>query len=246
MEQVLIVETGATAFLFAAIFVIGDRIRPFRILAVNRRSINSFSAGMSVAYVFVHLMPELHGARTSFASSASAALRYEGMAVYLMALVGFLVSYGFLHLPARLGTSTATGYERLVFRLHLGGFAVYAWLVAYLLVRNLEETEVSTALYAIAMACHFLAVSDGLRREHGPAYERVGRFVLAGMSIAGWSAGIAFPLPVPMLAMLIALVSGAVIMTSTIMELPSGKDGRFLPFVSGGLTYGLILLPLAG
>jgi len=28
------------------------------------------------------------------------------------------------------------------------------------------------------------------------------------------------------------------------MELPSHKDGRFLPFLAGGLVYGLILLPL--
>jgi hypothetical protein len=33
-------------------------------------------------------------------------------------------------------------------------------------------------------------------------------------------------------------------MNSTIMELPSEKDGRFFPFLSGGLLYGLILLPL--
>ena len=32
-------------------------------------------------------------------------------------------------------------------------------------------------------------------------------------------------------------------MNSTIMELPSEKDGRFLPFVTGGVFYGLILLP---
>jgi len=28
------------------------------------------------------------------------------------------------------------------------------------------------------------------------------------------------------------------------MELPPEKDGRFLPFLVGGLLYGLILLPL--
>jgi hypothetical protein len=30
---------------------------------------------------------------------------------------------------------------------------------------------------------------------------------------------------------------------STIMELPSEKDGRFLPFMTGGVVYRLILLP---
>ena len=41
-----------------------------------------------------------------------------------------------------------------------------------------------------------------------------------------------------------AFVSGAVIVNSAIMELPSDKDGRFVPFMLGGVIYGLILLPL--
>jgi hypothetical protein len=47
------------------------------------------------------------------------------------------------------------------------------------------------------------------------------------------------------LALLLAFVSGAVIMNSLVMELPAGKDGRFLPFVAGGVVYALLLLPLA-
>jgi len=32
-------------------------------------------------------------------------------------------------------------------------------------------------------------------------------------------------------SLLLAFISGAVIMTSAVMELPSDKDGRFWPFV---------------
>jgi hypothetical protein len=46
------------------------------------------------------------------------------------------------------------------------------------------------------------------------------------------------------LALLMAFIAGAIIMNSVIMELPSEKDGRFVPFMAGGLIYGLILLPL--
>jgi hypothetical protein len=42
-------------------------------------------------------MPELHGLRRSFAESVSVTLRYEGMAVYFVALVGFLTFYGLEH-----------------------------------------------------------------------------------------------------------------------------------------------------
>jgi hypothetical protein len=37
----------------------------------------------------------------------------------------------------------------------------------------------------------------------------------------------------------------AVIMNSAVMELPSDMDGRFWPFVTGGLVYALMLVPLA-
>lgn len=239
-----VVETGGAALLFAAVFLAGGRMHPFRSLVRDRRSIISFSAGMAMAYVFVHVMPELATARRTFAESVSMQLRYEGMAIYFFALVGFLVFYGLDHLRGRLLKAAEGTREADAFRLHIAGFSAYAWLVTYLLVHNLEETAASTALYAAAMAFHFLAVDHALRDEHGAVYERIGRFLLAGMCVLGWVAGQLFALPHHMVALLVAFLSGAIIMNSTIMELPSEADGRFLPFVLGGLVYGSILLPL--
>jgi hypothetical protein len=99
-------------------------------------------------------------------------------------------------------------------------------------------------LYAVAVALHFLGIDHSLREEHGAAYERTGRYVLAGACVLGWLIGLAVGLPRPVLAMLVAFISGSIIMNSLIAELPSEKDGRFVPFLVGGLTYGLILLPL--
>jgi hypothetical protein len=92
---------------------------------------------MSAAYVFVHLMPELHGVRRAFTESVSAPLRYEGMAIYFFALVGFLVFYGLDHLRARLRRSAGAEEYGMAFKVHVGGFAGYAGLMAYLLVHSL-------------------------------------------------------------------------------------------------------------
>ena len=67
---------------------------------------------------------------------------------------------------------------------------------------------------------------------------------LAAASIAGWGVGLLVALPAYVLALLVAFISGAIIMNNTVMELPSERDGRFVPFMVGGLLYGLILLPL--
>jgi hypothetical protein len=244
MQSANILETGGAALLFCVIFLAGGRIHPLRIWIPDRRSLVSFSAGMAAAYVFVHVMPELHAVRQVFAESVSVELRYEGMAIYFLALIGFLLFYGLDHLRARLRESAEADDEALAFKLHVGGFAAYVWLMAYLLVQSLEETTVSTALYAIAIAFHFLAVDHSLRHEHGAAYERSGRFLLAGMSIFGWAVGLLVVVPMYFIALLTAFLSGAIIMNSTIMELPSERDGRFWPFIVGGVVYGLILIPL--
>jgi hypothetical protein len=247
MPSVEILESGAAALLFAAVFLAGGHVHPLRALVRDRRTLVSFAAGASAAYVFVHLMPELHGARAGFARSVSIALQYEGMAIYFVALVGFLAFYGLDHLLGHAdeepgGAPKHDGARG--FRIHAGGFAAYVLLVSYLLVRNLEERPVSLALFALAMACHFLGVDHSMREDHGARYDRVGRFVLAGMALAGWGAGLLLPLPPYALALLVAFVSGGVIMNSAVMELPSDKDGRFVPFLLGGLTYGLVLIPL--
>jgi len=59
------------------------------------------------------------------------------------------------------------GQAGLAFRLHVGGFAAYVWLMGYLLVRNLEETPVSVMAYAVPISFHFLSVDHSLRAEHG-------------------------------------------------------------------------------
>jgi hypothetical protein len=236
--------TGAAALLFAATFLVGGRVHPLRALIRDRRSIVSFGAGMSAAYVFVHLMPELHGVRRAVVESVSQPLPYEGMGVYFLALVGFLAFYGLEHLRKRLPETGTEGDTGAAFRLHVGGFAAYVWLMGYLLVHNLEETQGSLALYAVAIAFHFLAVDHSLREEHGAAYDRIGRWVLAGMCLLGWVVGLLVALPQPVLALLVAFLSGAIIMNSSVMELPSEKDGRFVPFMLGGMIYGLLLLPL--
>jgi hypothetical protein len=239
-----IFETGAAALVFAATFLIGGRVHPFRSLIRDRRSILSFGAGMSAAYVFVHVMPELHDARRAFVDSVSTTLRYEGMAIYFIALLGFLLFYGLEHQSNRLRGPGESGAFGPAFKLDLIGFSAYVWLMAYLLVNHFGSSPFSIGLYAVALAFHFLSLDHSLRHEHGDTYERIGRYVLAGMALLGWGMGVLFALPGHILALLVAFISGAIIVNSLIMELPAEKDGRFLSFMAGGLVYGLILLPL--
>lgn len=243
MEEISLLETGAAAALFAAVFVRRRSGALLSALHLEHRSVVSFSAGTAAAYVFVHVMPELHGARLAFASPGSTLLRYEGMAIYFVALLGFLSFFGLGHLREQQGAPDAAAAH--AHAPQLGGFAAYVALVGYLLVRRLDDTEVSTALYAAAFAFHFLALDHALREEFGSVYMGFGRYLLAGAALGGWALGLALALPPYATALLLAFVSGGVIVNSAIAELPAARQGRLLPFVLGALVYGLLLLPLA-
>ena len=244
MQTELNLESFGAALLFCATFLLVGRVRPLRWLARDERSVVSFGAGVAIAYVFVHVMPELNTARRTFAESSSLTLRYEGMSIFYVSLIGFLMFYGLDHLRNRLRVSSETEEVGRAFKISIGGFAAYVGLMAYLLVHNLEDTPRSVALFALAIAVHFLGVDHALREEYGAVYNRRGRYVLAATALLGWGVGMLVTLPRPALALLVAFISGAVIMNSSITELPSESKGRFLPFMFGGLAYGLILLPL--
>ncbi|HMU17999.1 MAG TPA: hypothetical protein PKX14_10515 [Thauera aminoaromatica] len=243
MEAPSLLETGFAAVLLAAAFVVGERTHLLGRL-LTPRSLTSFGGGMAAAYVFLHVMPELHGARHAFTEAAAMALPYEGKAIYYLALAGFLSFYGIRHFHTRQLSAREGKPDRLDFQVQIGGFAAYAWLMGYLLLRGLEAHHIAIGLYAVAMAFHCLAINRELSHEYGNDYRRTGRFILAGMALAGWASAALLDLPASLIPLLLAFLSGAVIMNSLILELPTEKDGRFWPFITGGLLYGLILLPL--
>ena len=129
-----------------------------------------------------------------------------------------------------------------VFLLHISGFALYGWLVSYLMVRSIGENPVHILLYSLAMGLHFLALGSSLEREHGNLYVYPGRQVLAAAVLSGWLCGFLAEFPKPVVITLLGLVSGGVVMNSMIMELPSEKEGRFGAFCAGAGAYTVLLL----
>ncbi|MFO1062091.1 MAG: hypothetical protein U1E53_34610 [Dongiaceae bacterium] len=243
------VEPFGLALLLAAIFVFGDRVWLPGRLVRDRRSLLSFSAGISVAYVFVHLLPEVEAARAVLVRSmADWTTKLPAYLVSLSALAGFVLFYGVERLVvwSRPAGDQASGKARapgLSYLLHIAIFAVYAGMVTYTRINAIEEQEVPILLFAIAMGTHFLTVDHSLRREYGDSYARFGCYILAGAAIAGWALGVAGELPTPLMILPLALLSGAIIAISLIEELPHGNEGRFWPFLAGGLIYAAILTP---
>ena len=240
------IETLLAAMAFASVFLFGQRLKVRR--KGWRRASVSAGAGAAVAYVFVHLLPDLGEAGRAFVqATASWTLWVAESHVYLAALAGFVVFYGLEHLVA---WSRATApveepgaaSDNPVFLIHIGGFAVYAAMVSYLMARGIGLAQASIALYAVAMGLHFLSVDHSLLREHAARYLWPGRYILAAAVLVGWACGVLVEVPAAIVCILMGLVSGGVIMNSMIMELPREKEGKFWPFVLGAALYAAIVL----
>jgi hypothetical protein len=241
-----IIETLCIASLFAVIFIFSEKLAIG--YQTHKRRALSAAGGASVAYVFIHLFPELGRAGEKFVEiTANQSLPLPEHRVYVAALIGFVIFYGLEHLvhwSHHSGHIDKPGYgiNDPIFILHIGGFALYAGLISYLMIRGIEEESVPLLIYGIAMGLHFLSTSHSLHHEHGSMYDSCGRWVLAGAALAGWACGVLTEFPKPVVITVLGLVSGGIVMNSMIMELPGEKDGRFLPFCAGAAAYTMLLL----
>lgn len=244
------IATLAIALLFSAIFLFGGKLPQLRWVRHHHRKALSFGAGVAVAYVFVHLLPELAAAREAFVRMTEHRnLPFPEYRVYLSGMLGFMFFYGIDRMVTwsrRAGENRGAAEEGggPAYWLHIGVFAFYAWLVTYLRVDKIEEGTVPLALFAFALGFHFLLVEHSLHREYASLFERSGKYVLAAASLGGWAVGRMAPIPKPIVITLLGFISGAIIMNTLIMELPQEKEGKFWPFLLGGIFYAALLLPL--
>jgi len=213
----------------------------------SRRRWISAAAGVSVAYVFVDVLPELAAQNRAIVEAAAGEkVLFAEQRVYILALLSFVVLYGFEHLVIasreKRRSVVESGRRDGAYWLHVLGFTAYSALIGYLLVERAEEGDAALAVYTVAMAVHFLIVNHSLAEEHGQAYRRGGHWLLAAGVIAGWLVGTRAPMSEVTFARMFALLAGGVVITSLRAELPDEREGRFWPFCLGAIVFALLLM----
>ncbi|MBW3591601.1 MAG: hypothetical protein KY393_07130, partial [Actinobacteria bacterium] len=201
----------------------------------------SVSGGISVAYVFVHLLPELEHHQRQIGAEVEFGDRHA----YLAALAGLAVFYG-LELLAVTSRRTRRREEskdlagRHVFVLHMAMFALYNAVVAEILVN--WDNSWPLFLFTFALAVHFVVVDYGLRDHHKQDYDRVGRYVLAGTFAAGFVGAILVQPPEPVVAVMSAFLVGGIVINVLKEEMPAERESSFLAFAGGLVGYAGLLL----
>ncbi|MBD1937720.1 hypothetical protein [Microcoleus sp. FACHB-68] len=236
-------------FLFAAglaiVHLFSGRLRFLD--SIPRHRWLSFAGGASVAYVFVHIFPELSEGQQTVEKTNIFILGFLEHHVYLIALLGFAVFYGLEQLAKvsrrqnlEEGNADVTSQE--VFWLHIGSFAAYNALIGYLVVHREEPGWLSLFFFFMAMALHFLVNDHSLRQHHKSTYDQLGRWVLASAILVGWVMGLAIPIHKPALALLFAFLAGGIILNVIKEELPEQRQSKFWAFALGAVTYAMLLV----
>lgn len=207
----------------------------------------SLAGGISVAYVFVHILPELARRQERIAEfQAPPAQHLEGE-VYLAALVGLLVFYTLERATLRPRTQGAeeggeAGSGTGVFWVQIGTFALFSVLIGYLLMHPEEPDAWSVLVFFFAIGAHFVVLDHSLLLDHAQSYERIGRWVLAAGVAIGWLVGLVVQVHEVVVGLLFAFVAGAIILNVLKEELPSESQSRLWPLLLGAAGYSTLLL----
>lgn len=243
---VTMLVTLLTAAAFVLVHVFGGRLR--FLAGTPRSEWLSGAGGVSVAYVFVHLLPDLAEHQKTLGDRAREAgvLGSAESHAYLIALLGLALFYGVERFAQSAGgTRPRDGREETplsIFWVHLGAFGIYNVLIGYLLVHR-EETDLrGLVIYAIAMSLHFVVNDQGLREQHGEVYHRYGRWLLAVAPVLGLSLGLATQVQPLLLSALFAFLAGGIILNVLKEELPAERQSRFSAFAAGAAGYAALLL----
>ena len=204
----------------------------------------SIAGGISVAYVFLHLLPELADFQESL--KGEGILGFIEHHIYLLALLGLVLFYGLekyvksSHKGRREGSSLT--HNPGVFWVHIGIFTLYNFSIGYLLVREEFTESLGPLAFFIALGVHFVTNDISLDEQHDRDYARYGRWLLATAIAVGWAAATFTDLHPFILSYLVALLAGGIILNVMNEELPEESESSFRAFFLGAVVYSLILI----
>ena len=241
-------EILVTAIMVAGFVTVHLQVHRLRFLDVTPRSRwLSFAGGVAVAYVFLHVLPDIGMHSREFSDELGVSPTAAESAVYSLALAGLAVFYG-LERAVKVSREKARAAgegDRIqddVLYLHLVTYGSFNALVGYLLLHREEGGDWALALFFIAMALHFLTADFGMRQDHREAYDRLARWIISAAVVGGWVLGIFIALSPVLIGGLFAFLAGGIILNVLKEELPEERQSYFLPFLLGVILYaGLIM-----
>ena len=202
----------------------------------------SFGGGAGIAYVFVHLLPELasHGQALSEAPGMEtfAPTPITEALLFLIALAGIMVTYSL---------DVLATHERQAGRvagsLHTLNFAAISYLYAYSLPSLISTGLAYGVLFTIAISAHVLLADRTMAARHPTIFRTRTRWLGTAALVLGLlHAALLHPVADLHLAIATAFLGGGLLMAVFREELPAVNRTRLGWLVAGTVSMTSLLL----
>ncbi|WP_116128278.1 hypothetical protein [Lewinella sp. IMCC34183] len=220
-----------------------------RLSRIPRSRWLSLAGGISVAYIFLHVLPEFAVYQEILSGNEKIGwLAYLEYHVYSFALLGLVVFYA-LERAAKRSRETHREphndhgeHNVKMFWIHIVSFMLYNGIIGYLLVWREDQTLLGLLYYVVAMAFHFVVTDYGLYDHYRARYRRPGRWLVAAALVSGWVLGLLGRISPAFIGIIFAFLAGGVIMNVLKEELPEERRSNIWAFVGGVGAYSLLLV----
>ena len=218
-----------------------------RIQWVNSRKITSFSGGVAVAYVFLHMLPSLvEGNQTigKLLARTQTLSPLLDLGIFVIALFGFNIYFGLEILASR--TKETDKFGKLqVYYLHLFMYGVYNFLITYTMPLRVQSGIFYAIIFTFAMGLHFIFMDRSFNRNFYAHFSVSGRLFLTFTLFFGWFITfITNPINTVVVSFMIAFLAGSILYTVFREELPASQSSSFISFTCGTLLITVILIAL--
>jgi hypothetical protein len=189
----------------------------------------SFASGISLAYVFVDLLPSLERGGPVL-KKAFSTLPFLELHTYLIALIGILFYYGVESAKVRQKSTW----------IPISGYLLFNFFVGAALSDSSNPEIQPIALFTIAIGMHYFV------RDHMANVTKKHTVLIALILIlfAGYLVGYLTQIPDTISAIGISFVAGGILLNIFRYELPKKEKRGYGWFVFGALLYTALLLSL--
>lgn len=183
----------------------------------------SFASGISFAYVFVDLLPQIEKGQNIL----KPVIPYLDRHAYVIALLGMLFFYG---LHAQSQTESKRNFWLLT-----SGYIFFNLLVGASLSDSTNPEIQPLYLFTIAMGMHYFIRDHNIREEKA-------RWLLVAALFAGYFTGTIIHIPKTVIAIAVSFIAGGVLLNTLHYELPKNEKIGYLFFLIGAILYTAIIL----
>ena len=231
-----------TLLLLTLVLAVSHYLSPYmnRIPGLSPKRITSFAGGVAVGYVFLHMLPEIvesHDKIHALLAQSVYMSQFRDLAVFVIALMGFEIFY----ILDRLTFEKSISNAQDSFKLSLGFYFVYNFLITYTLVLRIEAGIFYAILFTLAMSLHFILSDKHFKRYYPQLFTASSRLFLILGLVSGTLVAILLPKNVYIAAMLTAFLSGAILYNAFSEEINLSRQTSMTFFFLGTAIMALLL-----